>query len=192
MGFLETLEARTDITDEAKALLRAEFSGEVDPLRNEVGTLRTNDRREKVTTQIAELADAGFKDAPRALAFVRRLYLSPDSDEPGVVLFADHELGLSGEEATGSHSREEMSVKKAFETFFSYLPRDDDGKLKIQLSSQGSVVEDHGRPAGGNTKEDAETKTAEHKSSLGAAIGVDIGRPSRNKRYKGFTSGGGD
>jgi len=192
VGILETIDA-LNLTDDEKSRLRREYGEEVDPLRTEVGTLRTNDRREKVRTDILALSEAGFKDAPAALAFVRRLYLSPDAEEPGVVLFADHELGLTGEEATGAHAREEMSVKGAFEKFFSLLPRDKDGKLKVQLSDQGTVTDDHGRPKTGDDVADAEANTAEHKSSLGKAIGTTIGRPSREKRYGGrYSSGGGE
>ncbi len=190
MGILETIDA-LNCSDEEKARMRREYEEEVNPLRTENQTLRTNDRRESVKLAIAELSDAGFKDAPRALAFVRRLYLSPDAEEPGVVLFADHELGLSGDEATGATAREEMSVKKAFETFFEMLPRDKDGKLKITLSDQGTITDDHGQPLVGD-KSDAAANTEAHKASLGSALGRSIDRPSRDKRYRGWTSGGGE
>lgn len=190
MGILETIDA-LNLGDEEKARMKREYEEEVNPLRTEVGTLRTNDRRDKVKTEILALSEAGFKDAPRALAFVRRLYLSPDAEEPGVVLFADHELNLTGEEATGATSREEMSVAQAFRHFFSLLPHDDEGKLKVTLSDQGNITDDHGKPAVGD-KEDAAAATAEHKTSLGKSLGRDIGRPSRDKRYAGFSSGGGE
>jgi hypothetical protein len=190
VGILETIDAM-DLSDEEKARMRREYEEEVNPLRTEVGTLRTNDRREKVKTEILALSEAGFKDAPRALAFVRRLYLSPDAEEPGVVLFADHELSLTGEEATGATTRESMSVAQAFRTFFSLLPADKDGKLKVTLSDQGTVTDDHGKPAVGD-RNDAVEQTAAHKESLGRSLGRTIDRPSRDKRYKGFSSGGGD
>lgn len=190
MGILETIEA-LNLSDEEKARMRREYAEEVDPLKGENSTLKANDRRERVRVEIANLSDAGLKDAPKALAFLRRLYLSPDAEEPGVVLFADHELGLTGDESTGATGREEMSTKAAFEKFFSLLPTDTDGKLKVMLSSQGDITEDHGKPKTGDDVADADANTAAHKSSLGKAIGREIGRPSREKRYGGRQSSGG-
>jgi hypothetical protein len=177
VGILETIDA-LNLSDEEKARMRREYSEEVDPLKTENSTLKMTDRRERVRVEIANLSDAGLKDAPKALAFLRRLYLSPDAEEPGVVLFADHELGLSGDESTGATKREEMSTKSAFEHFFSLLPTDADGKLKV-------------KPKTGDDAADADANTAEHKSSLGRAIGREIGRPSREKRYGGRQSSGG-
>jgi hypothetical protein len=190
VGILETIDA-LNLSDEDKARMRREYAEEVDPLKQRTTTLEANDRRERVKVEIANLSDAGLKDAPRALAFLRRLYLSPDAEEPGVVLFADHELGLTGDEATGATARQEMSTKSAFETFFSLLPTDTDGKLKISLSAQGDITDDHGKPRTGDDVADADAVTAEHKSSLGKAIGREIGRPSRAKRYGGRQSSGG-
>jgi hypothetical protein len=190
VGILETIDALS-LSDEDKARMRREYAEEVDPLKTERDTLKQTDRRERVKVEIANLADAGLKEAPAALAFLRRLYLSPDAEEPGVVLFADHELGLSGDEATGARNREEMSTKAAFEHFFSLLPKDSDGKLKVTLSDQGDITDDHGKPKTGDNVADADANTAEHKSSLGRAIGRDIGRPSREKRYGGRQSSGG-
>jgi hypothetical protein len=190
VGILETIDG-LNLSDEEKARMRREYEAEVDPLKTERDRLQANDRASRVKVDIANLADAGLKDAPKALAFLRRLYLSPDAEEPGVVLFADHELGLTGDEATGARTREEMSTKQAFETFFSLFPTDKDGKLKIALSDQGNLLEEHGRPDKGD--DDPDEKTEKHKSSLGRAIGRDIGRPSREKRYGGRqTSGGGE
>jgi hypothetical protein len=190
VGILETIDA-LNCSDEEKARMRREYAEEVDPLKTERDNLKANDRAGRVRVEIANLSDAGLKEAPKALAFLRRLYLSPDAEEPGVVLFADHELGLSGDESTGARSREEMSTKQAFEHFFSLLPQDKDGKLKIALSDQGVLTEDHGKPKTGDDVADADANTAAHKSSLGRAIGREIGRPSREKRYGGRTSSGG-
>ena len=188
MGILETIEA-LNLSDEEKARMRREYAEEVDPLKSERDRLQATDRRERVKVEIANLSDAGLKEAPAALAFLRRLYLSPDAEEPGVVLFSDSELGLSGDEATGSRAREEMSTKAAFEHFFSLLPKDTDGKLKMALSDQGDITDDHGKPQKG--ADDPDEKTAAHKSSLGKAIGREVGRPSREKRYGGRQSSGG-
>jgi hypothetical protein len=188
VGFLESIDAM-NLSDDEKARLRREYSEEVDPIQSEVGRLRTESRKGTVSAEIANLADAGFKEAPRALAFVRRVLLSPDAEEPGVVLFADHELGLSGDDATGATSREEMSVAQAFRHFFSLLPTDTDGKLKVTLSGQIAETENHGKPKVGDNEADAEANTAEHKSSLGRSIGREIGRPSRAKRYGGMAGG---
>jgi hypothetical protein len=190
VGILETIDA-LNCSDDEKARMRREYAEEVDPLKAERDRLAASDRSDRVKVEIANLSDAGLKDAPAALAFIRRLYLSPDAEEPGVVLFADHELGLTGNDATGATAREEMSTKGAFEKFFSLLPKDKDGKLKIALSDQGSVTDDHGQPLTGDDAADAEKNTAAHKKSLGAAIGREIGRPSREKRYGGRQSSGG-
>lgn len=190
MGILETIEA-LNLSDEEKARMRREYAEEVDPLKTERDRLQASDRRERVKVEIANLSDAGLKDAPKALAFLRRLYLSPDAEEPGVVLFADHELGLTGDESTGATARQEMSTKAAFEHFFSLLPTDGDGKLKVMLSSQGDITDEHGKPKTGDDVLDADANTAAHKSSLGRAIGREIGRPSREKRYGGRQSSGG-
>jgi hypothetical protein len=188
VGILETIDALS-LSDEDKARMRREYAEEVDPLKTERDNLKQTDRRERVKVEIANLADAGLKEAPAALAFLRRLYLSPDAEEPGVVLFADHELGLSGDEATGARNREEMSTKAAFETFFSLLPKDADGKLKVALSDQGDITDDHGQPDKGDNN--PEEETAKHKSSLSRAIGREISRPSHAKRYGGRQSAGG-
>jgi len=188
VGILETIDALS-LSDEDKARMRREYAEEVDPLKTERDNLKQTDRRERVKVEIANLADAGLKEAPAALAFLRRLYLSPDAEEPGVVLFADHELGLSGDEATGARNREEMSTKAAFEHFFSLLPKDSDGKLKVALSDQGDITDDHGQPAKGDNDPDEES--AKHRSSLGRAIGREITRPSHDKRYGGRQSSGG-
>ena len=190
MGILETIDA-LNLSDEEKARMRREYEAEVDPLRTENSSLKTKDRGDRVKAEILALSEAGWNKAPRALAFVRRVYLSPDAEEPGVVLFADHELGLSGDDATGATQREEMSAKKVLETFFSLLPTDKDGKLKIELSDQGDLTDDHGKPPAGDA-DDADAKTAAHKSSLGKALGRTIDRPSLGKRYAGYTSGGGE
>jgi len=190
VGILETIDT-LNLSDEEKARMRREYAEEVDPLKSERDRLQANDRSERVRVEIANLSDAGLKEAPAALAFLRRLYLSPDAEEPGVVLFADHELGLSGDEATGARAREEMSTKAAFEHFFSLLPKDTEGKLKLVLSDQGDITDEHGKPKTGDDLADAEANTAAHKESLGRAIGQPIGRPSRAKRYGGRTSSGG-
>ena len=190
MGILETIDA-LNLSDEEKARMRREYAEEVDPLKSERDNLKANDRASRVRVDIANLADSGLKEAPAALAFLRRLYLSPDAEEPGVVLFADHELGLSGDEATGARAREEMSTKAAFQHFFSLLPKDTDGKLKLALSDQGDITDEHGKPKTGDDAADSEANTAAHKESLGRAIGMPIGRPSRAKRYGGRQSSGG-
>lgn len=191
MGILETIDA-LNLSDEDKARMKSEYESEVNPLRTENSSLKTRDRSERVKAEIALLSDAGWNKAPAALAFVRRVYLSPDAEEPGVVLFADHELGLSGSDATGAVQREEMSAKKVLETFFSLLPTDKDGKLKLALSDQGDLTDDHGKPLTGDDLVDSDAKTAQHKSSLGKALGRTIDRPSLGKRYGATVSGGGE
>lgn len=188
MGFIEDIEA-LNLSDEDKQALIRSHSGEVAPLREERDTLRSRDRRESVETEIRDLADAGFEDAPRALAYARRVFLSPDAEESGAVLFADHELGLNGEQATGAHSREDVSAAKVLRTFLSLLPRDDDGKLAVNLSDQGIAAEDEGRPETGN-KLTAEEKSKGARERLGAVTGRPIDRTrKRYQRHAGTIAG---
>lgn len=187
MGLLEDIDALT-LSDDEKNKLKRSYGIEVDPLKNELGILKGGSRRDSTTKYIAELSDAGLKHAPRALAFVQRVLLSPDSEEPGVVLLSDTELNLSGDDATGARTSEDMSVKQVLETFFELLPRDKDGKLAMELSDQGDVTQDAGKPDNGDGT-DQDAKSEEHRKSLSRRIGTEIGRPSRSKRYARSTAG---
>lgn len=191
MGFLEDLETM-DLADDVKAKLRQAHTSEVDPLKGENTDLKEKDRRERVTTEIKEFSDAGWEAAPAALAYARRVFLSPDAEEIGAVLLSDAELQLSGDEATGARVKEDVSAATVLRTFMSLLPKSQEGKLTLALSDQGVVADDHGRPNTSTNNKDAdpEVASAEHRTSLGKSIGREIGRPSRSKRYGGTVVAG--
>lgn len=184
MGLIEDIEA-LNLADDEKEKLRRSYGVEVAPLRERAEKAELRDRRTKVDTEIAQFSDLGFQDAPRALAFLRRVFLSPDANEnDGAVLFSDLDLELSGDDATGAVSREPISVANALRTFINLLPRTEEGKLKIALSDQGVAAEAVGRREDGKEKTGKE-KSSEHKESLGRVLGTSIDRPSRSKRYGG-------
>jgi hypothetical protein len=194
VGFNEDLDG-LDLAEDVKARLRQAHDSEVDPLRSRAENAEALDRKARVTTEITELSDMGWDKAPAALAYARRVFLSPDADEVGAVLLSDAELELSGDEATGARVKEDVSAAHVLRTFLGLLPKTQEGKLAMALSDQGIAVDDHGRPAnsGDDAGETAEEKTTKHKESLGRALGTTIGRPSRDKRYGGRTAtGGGD
>lgn len=176
MGFIEDVQARTDIGDDIKTALITSFRGEVDPLK-------AASRKTEVETEITQLSDLGFSDAPGLLAFTRRVFLSDDK-EPGIVLFSDNELGLSGAEATGATGKEEMSAAGVLREFIKRLPRSEEGGLKVMLSDQASSTDDHGHPGNGDgneTDEEKATKRAERSARLS---GKKIDRAAvRGRRY---------
>jgi hypothetical protein len=125
--------------------------------------LKGKDLRESVTTEIKEFADAGWEQAPAALAYARRVFLSPDANEVGAVLLSDSELMLSGDEATGARVKEDVSAAHVLRTFMGLLPKTTEGKLSLALSDQGVSAEDTGRPANGNNGNNSEDDSAEQR-----------------------------
>jgi len=207
VGFLEDIDAM-DIPDEAKAKLRAAHLSEVDPLRAERDKHARDNRRDKVEEEVKALgtlfADDEGNVIPQAvslLKYTRRVFLSDTdadpSQEPEAVLLADHELGLSGEQATGANAQEGITAAGAVRKFIELLPtQEKDGKLRMLLSDVALSADDHGRESGSGAEGDDKDKDSKaHRESLSAATGLEI--PERKRtRYNGgrpkVTTGGGN
>jgi len=189
VGYEEDVQ-EMELADDVKQQLIQAHRAEVDPLRNENRTLSAETKKEKVEGDIEALKAMGFEDAPGLLVWVRRVYLSADAEEPGAVLLADNELGLSGDAASGATGREEISVAGAIRKFVDLMPKED-GKLKINLGEQITGDEDHGRPDEGGepSEEERQTQRRERATRLS---GRPIDRAAvRAKRYGVATIGGG-
>jgi hypothetical protein len=133
VGYKEDLDA-LGLADDVKARLLLAHEAEIAPLQTENTELKGKDLRESVTTEIKEFADAGWEQAPAALAYARRVFLSPDANEVGAVLLSDSELMLSGDEATGARVKEDVSAAHVLRTFMGLLPKTTEGKLSLALS----------------------------------------------------------
>lgn len=188
MGYIEDIQAM-DLSDEVKATLIASHRAEVDPLRETNQSLAAQTRRERVDSEVQQLAQMGFAETPGLLKFVRRVFLS-DDEEPGAVLLSDSEMGLSGDMSTGSVGREEISVAGALRKFIELIPKTDEGK--IMLSDQASILDDHGRPADGGDNETDEDKATRRQETASRLAGRPVDRAtSRSKRYGTATVVGG-
>lgn len=185
MGILETIDA-LDLTDEQKAQLRQDHESAIDPLKTQNKDLRRDNKRDKVEDEISDLCKIGFADAPGALAYVRRVFLSDaDADpatEPETVLLADHQLGLTGDMATGATTPEPATAASVLRKFFELLPKNNEGQLVVKFSDQHLAPDDHDRPEGAGTGGDTGDKSSQHRQSLSTAIGRDI-KPRTRKRY---------
>jgi hypothetical protein len=186
VGFVEEIE-KLELSDEAKQTLLREHTSELDPLKSERDTLKATSRKTDVEDEVKALGSIGLSEAPGLLKFYRRVLLSPDSEEPGVVLLSDTELGLSGEESTGATGREEMSVAQALRKFVELLPRNNEGKLEL---SDMSLTDDHGRPEDGG--EEGKESTDDHRKNLEKITGRSITRTRSRYNRHGVVSGGGD
>jgi hypothetical protein len=195
VGYLEDLDAM-DIPQETKDALRAAHLSEVDPLRAREQQLARENKRDKVEEEIKSLgalfADDDGNIASNAISllkFTRRLYLSDtDADpneEPGVILLADHELGLSGDEATGAHTQQAITAAGAVREFIKLLPtKEDDGKLKLHLSDVALLADDHSREPGSGAVENSDDEHSQRADHLSSATGLE--RPKRTRRrYSG-------
>jgi len=190
VGYEEDIQAM-DLADDVKQTLIQAHRAEIDPLRNENRTLSAETKKEKVEGEIDALKGMGFEDAPGLLVWVRRVYLSADAEEPGAVLLADNELGLSGDSASGATGREEISVAGAIRKFVELMPKQEDGKLKINLAAQITGDEDHDKPETGEEKT-GEERATERRERAARLSGRPIDRAAvRAKRYGTATIGGG-
>jgi hypothetical protein len=179
VGYIEDIQ-KMELSDEVKQTLIAAHQAEVDPLRETNQSLTAQSKKERVEQEVQKLASIGFAETPGLLKFTRRVLLS-DDEEPGAVLLSDNEMGLSGDNATGGSGREEISVAGAIRKFIELLPKNEEGKL--MLSDQATLLEDHGRPAGGGEGTDEE-KAAEHAARTARLAGRPVDRAtSRSKRY---------
>jgi hypothetical protein len=186
VGYIEDIQAM-DLSDEIKQTLITAHRAEVDPLRETNQSLVAQSRRERVDSEVQQLAQMGFAETPGLLKFVRRVFLS-DDEEPGAVLLSDSEMGLSGDMSTGNVGREEISVAGALRKFIELIPKSEQGK--VLLSDQASILDDHGRPASGGDEETDEEKAARRKATSSRLAGKTVDRAvSRSKRYG---TGGGE
>jgi len=179
VGYIEDIQAM-ELSDETKQALITAHRAEVDPLRETNQSLTAQSKKERVEQEVQKLASLGFAETPGLLKFTRRVLLS-DDEEPGAVLLSDSEMGLSGDNSTGSAGREEISVAGTLRKFIELLPTNEQGKL--MLSDQASILEAHGRPEdGGEPNEDE--KAAEHQARTTRLAGRPVDRAtSRSKRY---------
>lgn len=181
MGLLETIDS-LDLSDEAKEQLRQEYGLETGATSDELARLRRQNRRDSVETEVGTIAGL-FSDDPDKpedkpvglLKFVRRVLLS-DDDEPGLVLLSDADLELSGDEATGNRSTEDISVANAVRKVFELMPKTAEGK--INFSDQAHADDAHSRP-----KDDEEVSDEEKAASRKRAEKT-LGRPIERKRTR--------
>lgn len=166
MGLLEEI-AKLELSDEAKAKLISEYKGEVDPLK----------AKSKVDAVEKKIDDWGLSDFPGVAKKVRRYLLAPDAEEPGALLLSDSEMGLTGDQATGATTREEVSIAQVVTDIFDSLPRTQEGKLN--LSEQMIGADDHGRPD--DEEETPEKKADGAKQRLAKTTGKSVTRTG--KRY---------
>lgn len=180
MGLYEEID-RLDLSDELKEKLRQEHQQEIGNKDDELLQLRRRNRKGEVESEIKDLDTLFHSEAPGLLKFVRRVYLS-DDQQPGSVLLSDADLELSGDEATGARSDEEISVAGAIREFIKLMPRTQEGKLK--LSDQAHVTDDHGRPE--DEAEEKETARTERRKRVETTLGRPVER--KRGRIKGTVS----
>jgi len=176
MGYLEDIEA-LDLADDVKAQLIASHQAEVDPLQTDNQTLKRKTKKASVEAEIATLSDmlGDIPEKPGILKYVRRVYLS-DDEEPGTVLLSDAELELSGEEATGASSREELTVAGGIRKFIELMPKNAEGKINLGSQLEGNNDDTLStRPKNGDP-ENPETKAAEKASRTARLAGKPINR----------------
>jgi hypothetical protein len=192
VGYIEDIQAM-DLSDDVKQSLIDAHNAEVNPLRESNQSLQARERRERVNGEVEQLKSLGFEEAPGLLAYVRRVFLSADAEEPGAVLLSDNEMGLSGEVSTGATTREEVSVAGALRKFIELMPKTGDGQLAVKLSDQvDGASGDHGRPDKGGDL-DVEEREAQVKARAARLSGRTIDRETvRGKRYRtaSITGGG--
>jgi hypothetical protein len=182
MGLLEDIDA-LELSDEQKATLKEKYSDEIKAQEDENSRLRRERNKTNVTKELDDLKEIGLED-PTLRKFLRRVFLS-DDDEPGIVLLSDSDLELSGDDAIGSHKREEKTTAQVLRDFIGLLPRNQEGKLDLG----GMALEDdnHGHPKDGE-EEDEEKKRTERKESTKKWLGRE---PTRSrKRYEGRSLAG--
>lgn len=194
MGILDTIDS-LELSDEQKNQLRLEYAKDVDPIKARAQQAERDNKRDKVEEEVSRIGamfsdEQGnvLPDALSAVKFARRVFLSDTgadpSQEPEAVLLADHELGLSGDKASGAHSQEGITAAGALRKFIELLPTEEkDGKVRLMLSDQSLSSDDHSRTGGGGATED-ETDKDGHRKSLSAATGLPEPQRTR-KRYSG-------
>lgn len=177
MGVLDIIDS-LDLSDEQKAQVRREHEEEFGSVTSENLKLKATSRRKDVDTEISDLSEMGFEDAPGLLKFVRRVFLSDDG-EPGLILLSDDEMELSDEARTGATSREEITTAGALRKFIELMPKTEEGKLKIALSDQHIDTKAKPPIKGDDDEADADEKA---RSGLSDALGSEV-RPRQRGRY---------
>jgi hypothetical protein len=180
MGLLETIEA-LDLSDEEKATLRAEYEGDLAPIREDANKSKRELRRDTVEAEIKEFSDLGFP--PGVLKLYRRIQLSDDAQEPGAVLLSDDDLNLADDQRTGARSREDVSVAGACKQLMEAIKTstDADGTVKSLFSDQAIAAESTDKPDVG----DASDKTQKSKDNLAAITGRSVERSKTRYRNGG-------
>lgn len=206
MGIIEDIDAMEGLSEENKTKLKAAHLSEVDPLRADRERLARESKRDKVEEEVKALgslfADEEGNMSPQAISllkFTRRLLLSDTdadpSQEPEAVLLADHELGLSGDLATGAHTQEGITAAGAVRKFVELLPTaEKDGKLRLLLSDVAIMADDHTRESGSGAVEGSEDEHKQRADHLASATGLDPVKRTR-RRYSGgrpMAKAGGD
>jgi hypothetical protein len=98
------------------------------------------------------------------------------------VLLSDADLELTGDEAVGARSEEEISVAGAVREFIKLMPRSQEGKLN--LSDIAHVSGDHGRPD--SEEEESEQESTDKRKRVESTLGRPVER--KRERYKGSVS----
>lgn len=190
MGVIEEID-KLDIPDEAKAKLKAEHNAEMRPSR--LAGLKSD-----AESVVSRFRDMGFSEEKGCSAFLkrlRRIQMSEDAHEPAAVLMSDADLELSGEEALGASSREEVNLADEIVNLLNLLPGANEGKLKIQLSEQAVSAEGGSRPASGDSNPAQEAHDASTRLSKHTGVqtqGVSRSRYRRGGRPVATATQGGD
>jgi hypothetical protein len=122
-----------NLSDDQRTALEAQLAAE-DEDAKELERLRKEARVREVDDKIAELSEAGLKDNPGVLKFVKSVFLS-DDQKPSILLSDD-----------GSAQGEPQSVTKIFDEFFGLL-KNQQGKIALSTQSADlSDDDDHNRP----------------------------------------------
>lgn len=177
MGLIDTLDS-LDLSDEVKEQIRREHEAEVTPLSTQLADERRKSNTDKIEAEITALSDAGLKEAPGALKFLRRVFLSDDA-EPGLVLLSDTDLGLADDKGTGARSKEDISVAGALRELITLLPKKDS---KFMFSDQALAENSGDKPDSGEEPDEKE-KTEGARQRLGKITGHT--EPRTRKRYGG-------
>lgn len=175
MGLLEEID-KLELSDEQKAKLKAEHQTEIGSKDDELSTLRRRNRKSEVEAEVTQLSELGFSEAPGLLKYVRRILLS-DDQQPGAVLLSDADLELTGDEATGARSEEEVSVAGAIREFIKLMPRTQEGTIKLS-----DLVADDNHGGSGNEEENGSKDRDERRERVEAGLGRKVERSGKRSQ----------
>lgn len=114
---LDSLGLSDEIRTQVEAALRTRDE--------EIERLQAEDRKSKVEQEIAELSDAGFREAPGLLKYVRRVKLRDDGEIAGI-LAADDE-----------NKEQEVTLSQVIDGFIERLPKNQEGKYELSAQALG-------------------------------------------------------